>query len=95
MPDFGGISDLAFRVDVLNDQAGSTQHGLFTIPGLHSQGLINFEIDKKANSADYQINRQRSVKRQYPKNRQRKERYKKYQMTHGWTSCFDRCRALV
>jgi hypothetical protein len=45
--------------------------------------LKDFEIDKKANRADYQINRQRGVKREYPKNRQREERYKKYQMTHG------------
>jgi hypothetical protein len=45
------------------------QHGLFTIPGFHSHGLKDFEIDKKGNPADYQINRQRGVKREYPKNR--------------------------
>jgi hypothetical protein len=69
MPNFGGKLDFAFRVEVLNDQTGFTQHGFFTIPGFHSQGLENFEIDKKANPADYQINRQRDVNRQYPKNR--------------------------
>jgi hypothetical protein len=53
--------------------------------------LKDSEIDKKANPTDYQINRQSSVKRQYPKNRQRKERYEKYQMTHGIISGFDQC----
>ncbi len=67
--DFGRILNFTFRVDVLNDQAGSPHHGLFTIPGFHSHGLKDFEIDKKANRADYQINRQRGVKREYPKNR--------------------------
>lgn len=44
IPNFGGILDLAYRVDVLDDQTGSTQHGLFTIPGFHSQGLKDFKI---------------------------------------------------
>jgi hypothetical protein len=61
--------DFTFRIDVLNHQAGSPHHGLFTIPGFHSHGLKDFEIDKKGNPADYQINRQRGVKREYPKNR--------------------------
>jgi hypothetical protein len=69
IPDFGRILDFTFRVDVLNDQAGSPHHCLFSIPGLQAHGLKDFEIDKKANPANYQINRQRNVKRQYPKNR--------------------------
>jgi hypothetical protein len=69
IPDFGCILDFTFRVDVLDDQTGSAHHGLFTIPGFHAHGLKDFEIDKKANPADYQINRHRGVKRQYPENR--------------------------
>jgi hypothetical protein len=69
IPSFGRILDFTFRIDVLNHQAASPHHGRFTVPGFHSHGLKDFEIDKKANPADYQINRQRGVKRQYPKNR--------------------------
>jgi hypothetical protein len=69
IPDFGRILDFTFRVDVLDDQTGSPQHGLFTIPGFQAHGLKDFEIDKKANPADYQIYRQSGVKRQYPENR--------------------------
>ena len=83
IPDFAGILNFTYRVDVLNDQAGFTQHRLFPVPGFHLHGLKDSIVDKKTNPADYQINRQGAVKRQYPENRQRKKRYEKYQMTHG------------
>jgi hypothetical protein len=43
--------------------------GFRRIPGFQAHGLKDFEIDKKANPADYQIYRQSGVKRQYPENR--------------------------
>jgi len=69
IPDFGSILNFTFRVDVLDDQTGSAQHGLFTIPGFDAHGQKDFEIDKKANPADCQVNRQRGVQGKYPKNR--------------------------
>ena len=55
IPYFGIILDFTFRVDVLNDQTGSTHHGLFTVPGFHAHGLKDFEISNETSGLDFKI----------------------------------------